>query len=94
MLSKTLVIASLLALLSTLSHAEDSGRFLVVEPEVQSSALRSYANRLQSSGVLQAVTRSLNQRWMLPTDIRIRLTECDESNAYYDAEQREVQMCI
>jgi hypothetical protein len=94
MLSKTLVIASLLALLSTLSHAEDSGRFLVVEPEVQSSALRGYASRLQSSGVLQAVTRSLNQRWMLPTDIRIRLTECDESNAYYDAEQREVQMCI
>lgn len=94
--ARTIPFAALLfgLFVSTPSNATSAGRFVVAEPSVQSSALRGYASRLQSSGVLQAVTRSLNQRWMLPTDVRIRLTECDESNAYYDSEQREVQMCV
>lgn len=92
-------IGALAAMLTGLMVADDGlasteGRFVVAEPVLQSRSLQTYAQRLQSSGVLQAVARSLNQRWRLPVDVRIRLTECDESNAYYDAEQREVQMCI
>ena len=71
-----------------------SGRFVVLEPTVESKAMRAQARELHQSGTLQELARGLNAIFVLPRDIGMRFAECGEANAFYDPSNHEIWMCL
>lgn len=72
----------------------DSGRFVVLAPQVQSAEWRDEAREMHGTGALQDMAAALNSIFVLPRDIGLRYAECGEANAYYDPEEREISMCL
>lgn len=71
-----------------------SGRFVVLEPTVESKAMREQARGMHESGTLQELARGLNEIFVLPRDIGVRFAECGEANAFYDPSNHEIWMCL
>jgi hypothetical protein len=90
MIRALLLTAGLAA--GTLQAAD--GRFVVREPRVESAGLRTLAGELRRTGTLEELAGNLNRLFLLPRDVGIRLIECGEANAYYDAERYEIQLCL
>lgn len=78
------------------AHAAQTarGHFVVQPPQVTSAQMRAVAREMQDSGTLQALADSLNAIFVLPRDVGLRFAQCDEANAYYDSETREIRMCL
>lgn len=74
--------------------ASDQGRFVVNPPFVESEEMRIEARRMQQTGLLQELAAGLNTIFVLPRDISLRYAECDEANAFYDADSFEILMCL
>lgn len=74
--------------------AADSGRFVVLAPEVTSAEMRAAAKEMQDSGTLQEFAKSLNDIFVLPRNVGLRFAQCDEANAWYDTEAREISICL
>lgn len=75
------------------AHARSEG-FRVQPPEVASRVLAAEAERLRRMGLLEDAVAALNAQLRLPRAVSVRLVECGESNAYYDPEAYEIQMCL
>jgi hypothetical protein len=74
--------------------AVSANGFQVAAPQYQSATLRAEVERLQRSGLLSGAVSALNAQLILPRPVSVRLIECGESNAYYDPEAVEIQMCL
>lgn len=68
--------------------------FQIGAPQYESVVMGAEAERLRRSGHLEAVVRALNAQLRLPQRVTVRLVECGESNAYYDPNAFEIQMCL
>lgn len=66
----------------------------MLPPQVQSPVLGAEAERLRRMALLEDAVVALNAQLRLPRTVSVRLVECGESNAYYDPETYEVQMCL
>ena len=71
-----------------------AGSFVVLDPEVQTEELRDSVNELHGLGILEDLADAMNQLFIIPQDVGLRFTECQESNAYFSAENMEISMCI
>lgn len=89
--SVAVVLSALLTL--TPSPAQSEG-FRILPPQVSSPVLAAEAARLRRMGLLEDAVGALNAQLRLPRAVSVRLVECGESNAYYDPEAYEVQMCL
>jgi Putative metallopeptidase len=49
--------------------------------------------KLQDSGVVEAIANDLNRTFRLPNDLMITHRDCDVANAEYDPRRREVVIC-
>jgi hypothetical protein len=74
--------------------AAGQGGFVVLKPTVKSRELRKLASELHRNELLEELAKYLNDTFVLPVQVGMRLMQCDESNAYYDPEIREIQMCL
>ncbi len=74
--------------------ASDQGRFVVSAPRVESDEMRIEAREMQQTGLLQELAAALNTIFVLPRDISLRYAQCDEANAFYDADSFEILMCL
>ena len=88
-----LLLTALFAVIPTPVRAA-SGRFVVLEPTVESKAMRAQAREMHQSGTLQELARGLNAIFVLPRDIGMRFAECGEANAFYDPSNHEIWMCL
>ncbi|SDD44465.1 DUF4344 domain-containing metallopeptidase [Aquimonas voraii] len=79
-------------LLATLDARAEG--FQVQPPQVESRVLRAEAERLGRMALLENAVAALNAQLRLPRNVSVRLVECGESNAYYDPEAYEIQMCL
>lgn len=68
--------------------------FRVQPPQVESRVLSAEAERLRRMALLEDAVAALNAQLRLPRSVSVRLVECGESNAYYDPEAYEIQMCL
>lgn len=89
--SVAVVLSALLTL--TPSPARSEG-FRILPPQVASPVLSAEASRLRRMGLLEDAVGALNAQLRLPRAVSVRLVECGESNAYYDPEAHEIQMCL
>jgi Putative metallopeptidase len=71
-----------------------AGRFVVQPALVDSAEARTEAREMESLGLLQDIADALNSVVTLPRDVGLRYAECGEANAYYDADERHILMCI
>jgi hypothetical protein len=83
-----------LLLLALCAQPAAAGRFVVLPPQVETSARQQEAREMQESGVLQDLADALNSMLVLPRDVGLRFAECGEPNAYYDGEARQILMCL
>jgi hypothetical protein len=87
-------IAFAFAALLAIPAPASAGRFVVLSPIVESDARRQEAREMQESGVLQDLAEALNSTLVLPRDVGMRFAECGEANAFYDADKRQILMCL
>jgi hypothetical protein len=76
------------------ASAAQAGRFVVQAPMVESAQGRRDAKDMQDSGLLQDIADALNAIVSLPRDVGLRYAECGEANAYYDADEHHILMCL
>jgi hypothetical protein len=76
------------------TQALAAGRFVVLPPEVTSRSAREQARDLEHSGVLPALVEALNTLFVLPRNVGMKIVECEEANAYYDTEAKEISLCV
>ncbi len=72
----------------------DRAGFVVLKPTVKSRELRKLASEFHRNGTLEELVAHLNSTFLLPVTVGMRLMQCGESNAYYDPELREIQLCL
>jgi hypothetical protein len=87
------LVATLLLCLTCCAPALGA-RFVVQPAIVESSAGRAQAREMEQAGLLQDIADALNSVVTLPRDVGLRYAECGEANAYYDADERHILMCI
>lgn len=49
--------------------------------------------RVRDSGVLEYVAGQVNQRYVLPRPITLRVTSCGSPDAWYDSQRAEISLC-
>lgn len=81
-------------LLACWSMPSEAGRFVVRPAEIKSAKHRELADAMASEGVLEEAAKAVNQLFIIPQDVGLKFLECDESNAYFSAEDMEISMCI
>ena len=90
----SVLAVALLALGSLSTSPARAEGFRVQAPTVESDALAAEAARLRRLGLLEDAVAALNAQLRLPRAVSVRLIECGESNAFYDPEAHEIQMCL
>ena len=73
--------------------AGQGGKWLPAYLETMNTSWRSIGNRVKQQGVLEEISALLNQRFTMPRNVPIRLTECDEVNAFYSPSEGTVSFC-
>jgi hypothetical protein len=70
-----------------------SGKWIPAYLETTNTSWRSIGNRVKQQGVLEEVSDALNNRFQMPKNIPIKLTECDEVNAFYSPGEGSISFC-
>ncbi len=73
---------------------EDKGDFKVVSTPVKKAEYTELEKELRESKLLETIAADLNDTIALPFDILISFDECNEVNAFYDPEKRQISMCL
>lgn len=81
------------ALLWPVTGWAQTGRFLVEYGPVETADYAEYESVLRDGRVLENVTASLNRSLRLPRDITLRVEECGESTADWNAAQGRARLC-
>lgn len=71
----------------------DAGDFIVEPATTQNGRYAEYDRQLKREKVLESAAAQLNQALILPFDIRLRATDCGETNAFYNPNERTVTIC-
>lgn len=67
---------------------------ITVEYEVpKDESHREVYEILKDNGLFEELCESIQDEYLLPQDLRVVFTECDEENAFYDPEAVEITMC-
>lgn len=72
---------------------EDKGDFIVEYPKVFKSHHLEFPQRISKEKLLEKVADKLNRSLILPRDIRLLIKDCNETNAFYDAESSSITVC-
>lgn len=91
-LGMTAAVCLVCSLLATPARAE--GRFVVLEPDIESHALRADVAELHDSGLLQSLVDEINRLFVIPRDVGVRFAECGEANAYFYESEMQISMCV
>jgi len=70
-----------------------SGKVLVKWDVVKTASGHALRTRLEQSSLLTKALRMFNETYALDKDIVVRYEECDEANAFFDEDTKEVIMC-
>ena len=87
-----LLLAVLLPDLVRAATASRPGLSIVYE-ETSNPDHREVRRILKKTRLFEDLARDLNQNLEFPVPLVVRFTDCDEENAYYDPETREISMC-
>lgn len=71
----------------------DEGDFIVQHLDVETPRYKEIDRQVKEAKLLESAAAKLNQALILPRDIFIRTKDCQEVNAFYDANDRSVTMC-
>ncbi len=82
-----------LATLVGSSSAFSQGKFVVLEPTIESEALSEELQTMRGDAMLQDLADSVNALFVIPENIGLRFSECEESNAYFSVEDKEITLC-
>jgi hypothetical protein len=69
------------------------GKWIPAYLETTNTSWRSIGNRVKQQGVLEEISEALNTRFRMPKNIPIKLTECDEVNAFYSPSEGSISFC-
>jgi len=83
-----------LAVLISAPHALADGKFVVLDATIESEALSQELETMQGDAMLQDVADAVNALFIVPDDVGLRFSECEESNAYFSAEDMEITLCV
>ena len=75
-------------------YALAEGQFVVLDAEIESAKLARELKEMQGDEMLQLLADSINELFVIPEDVGLRFSECEESNAYFSAEEMEITMCV
>ena len=85
----------LVALCLTLASMASIGKgFVVLPTQATSREYRELARDIDQSGLLRDIAAELNGVLRIEQTLGLRFAECDEPNAYYDGDKREVAVCF
>lgn len=73
---------------------KDTGDFKVVSTPIKNAEYAELEKELSESKLLETIAADLNDTIALPFDITITFNECNEVNAFYDSEKRQISMCL
>jgi hypothetical protein len=68
--------------------------FVVGKANVESAAMRELATALTQERFLEDVALELDKALVVKPKLTLRLAECGEANAYYDADTRTIDLCL
>jgi hypothetical protein len=85
-----------LGLLCSASKAADGvGGAPRVAPATPSNAVdAALADALEATGILARTSALVGERVSLPQPVSLRLVSCDQANAWYQPDTREVRLCL
>lgn len=83
-----------LAALVSAPFAWAEGKFVVLDATIESEELSQELEDMQGDAMLQDLADAINAIFIIPEDIGLRFSECEEANAYFSAEDMEITMCI
>lgn len=92
LLSLIAAVAEASVAVSAQTHA-DRGDLLVVWPTESDPDLAEWQQSLKESGVLESIAGGINESLALPYNLLISFAKCNEANAYYRSESREISIC-
>lgn len=69
------------------------GKFVVLDATIESTELSQEFEDMKGDAMLQDVADAVNALFIIPDDIGLRFSECEESNAYFSAEDMEITLC-
>jgi len=72
----------------------DTGDFKVVYAQIKNAEYVELEKELRESKLLETIAADLNDTIALPFDIVISFDECNEVNAFYDPEKRQISICL
>ncbi|MGP4054848.1 DUF4344 domain-containing metallopeptidase [Mycobacterium sp. 4D054] len=75
------------------SAPQDSGSMLVTYEDADSPEAIRGRKLLQDAQLLEDMADDLNQSLILPYDIALTGAQCDEANAYWDADAKSITIC-
>ena len=70
------------------------GQFVVLDAEIESEELSQELEDMQGDAMLQDLADAVNALFIIPEDVGLRFSECEESNAYFSAEDMEITLCV
>ena len=74
-------------------YALAEGKFVVLDATIESAELSQELEDMQGDAMLQDVADAINTLFVIPDDVGLRFSECEESNAYFSAEDMEITLC-
>lgn|GEM_PF-734043 len=69
------------------------GRFVLDWRRPTQRKLRELAKTIAESAIFPELIGVLNDTFIIPKDIHVRFENCDEINAFYNAEERTISLC-
>lgn len=75
------------------SKRRDEGDFVVQHLEVRTPRFQEFDRQVKNSHLLEDAADKLNRALSLPRDVFMRTKDCNEANAFYDANDRSITIC-
>ena len=73
--------------------AGESGVYRIQYAEVSDELNRDLGRQIQEWGYFEEVAQTLSAAYILPEDVNVFFTECEEANAFYVPDDRAILLC-
>lgn len=71
----------------------ESGVYRIQYAEVSDELNRDLGRQIQEWGYFEGVAQTLSAAYILPEDVNVIFTECEEANAFYMPDERAIILC-
>jgi hypothetical protein len=78
---------------ATPGKRKDEGDFVVEHLKIETPRYKEIDRQVRDARLLENASQKLNKALILPRNIVLRTKDCNEVNAFYDANERSVTMC-